>query len=138
MSWQGVPCKVWTGARNKNGYGVRGIGPRSSHRTVLVHRHAWEEVHGPIPAETPYVLHHCDNPACYEVEHLFLGTQKDNMEDCSQKGRVRNQHQDKTHCDNGHPYDETNLYVSPQGGRQCRACKRAYKARAKTGKMPKG
>jgi len=35
-----------------------------------------------------YVLHRCDNPACVNVEHLFLGTQRDNIQDASRKGRV--------------------------------------------------
>lgn len=50
------------------------------------HRMAWVLAHGPIPADR-FVLHRCDNPRCANVEHLFLGTQHDNIHDCINKGR---------------------------------------------------
>ena len=49
-------------------------------------RAVWEECFGPIPKGL-FVLHKCDNPKCVNPEHLFLGTQKDNMEDKTRKGR---------------------------------------------------
>lgn len=83
--WRTVPCKLWTGALNKkpNGYGVKGIG---NHKIRYVHRLAWEEVNGPIPKGIR-VLHRCDVPQCYEIQHLFLGTAKDNSQDMLAKGR---------------------------------------------------
>lgn len=51
-----------------------------------VHRLAWEDAHGPIP-DGLRVLHHCDNPPCYNVAHLFLGTDGDNAKDRDRKGR---------------------------------------------------
>ena len=54
---------------------------------IFVHRLAWEAFHAePIPPEMS-VLHRCDNPKCFNPNHLFLGTQKDNMQDCINKGR---------------------------------------------------
>jgi hypothetical protein len=54
---------------------------------IFVHRLAWEAFHAePIPPEM-LVLHRCDNPKCFNPNHLFLGTQKDNMQDCINKGR---------------------------------------------------
>lgn len=47
---------------------------------------AWELTHGPIPAGMQ-VLHHCDVKLCVRPTHLFLGTQRDNMDDMAAKGR---------------------------------------------------
>ena len=79
-------CLEWSGARS-SGYGVRRIGGRKGH-IVKVHRQTWEQANGPIPPGL-WVLHHCDNPACYRIEHLFLGTHTDNMADMKAKGRGR-------------------------------------------------
>jgi len=50
------------------------------------HQIAWVSANGPIP-DGLNVLHRCDNPPCCRPEHLFLGTQKDNVRDCMAKGR---------------------------------------------------
>jgi len=53
----------------------------------MVHRLAWEAFNAePIP-DGLLVLHKCDNPKCFNPQHLFLGTQKDNMWDCINKNR---------------------------------------------------
>lgn len=79
-----TPCRIWQGATRGNGYGERSRGGD----LVYVHREEWERVHGPIP-EGCAVLHHCDQPPCAEVGHLFLGTQADNVADAIAKGRWR-------------------------------------------------
>lgn len=53
----------------------------------LAHRVFYERFVGPIP-EGMVVMHKCDMPPCVNPEHLSLGTVKENMEDCSRKGRV--------------------------------------------------
>lgn len=108
-------CVEWQGTRT-GGYGMMWRGSRM----WLVHRLAYEDEVGPIPAGL-LVLHKCDNPACYNVDHLYLGTQRDNMRDRDTRGR--NGHKAKTHCPQGHPYDEANTRVC-KGRRHCRACNR--------------
>ena len=75
-------CWIWTRSDNGHGYGVMEF--KDGDR--MAHRMAWEILVGPIP-EGLDVLHHCDTPACVRPEHLFLGTDKDNVADCIAKGR---------------------------------------------------
>ena len=77
-----IECIEWTRCKNPAGYG----NVRYRNRTFLVHRKEWIENYGEIPSGL-HVLHKCDNPACYNIKHLFLGTQQDNMKDMNQKGR---------------------------------------------------
>lgn len=77
-------CWNWTGASNRYGYGRMSVfGKRT-----LTHRLSWEYHYGPIPSGMN-ILHKCDNPACCNPEHLFIGTQQDNIADMHQKGRDR-------------------------------------------------
>ena len=76
-------CIEYTGYRNESGYGrLRFMGSK-----WLASRLTWFLAYGPIPAEM-LVLHHCDNPACVNIDHLFLGTDKDNTADAITKGRI--------------------------------------------------
>lgn len=78
-------CWEFGGDRDKHGYGRVDVFGRA---VVLAHRYSWEVTHGAIP-KGMCVLHRCDNPPCVRPDHLFLGTQKDNMQDAALKGRLR-------------------------------------------------
>lgn len=75
-------CMFWRGAVTSFGYGTI----RWEGRSEKVHRVAWIGAHGAIPDKL-HVLHHCDNRRCVNVDHLFLGTNRDNMADKVAKGR---------------------------------------------------
>lgn len=78
-------CWEWMGRRDKDGYGSFRMSPSE---TDLAHRASWRLHRGPIP-EGLFVLHRCDNPPCVNPEHLFLGTQADNVHDMYAKQRDR-------------------------------------------------
>lgn len=77
-------CRVWTGERTRGGYGVVIVSTRPK-RVRPAHRLAWELAHGPIP-DGMNVLHRCDVRQCILPDHLFLGTDADNRDDCVAKG----------------------------------------------------
>ena len=81
-------CWEWTAEIGYKGYGrfcLWSLGKRS---TVAAHRVAWELTSGPIPVGL-MVCHRCDNRKCVRPDHLFLGTNQDNMTDMKNKGRSR-------------------------------------------------
>ena len=78
-----LSCWLWTGYKI-NGYGKILVGTRYGHQ--FAHRVSWEIHHSKIP-DGMLVCHACDTPACVNPDHLFLGTQKDNLKDMSVKGR---------------------------------------------------
>lgn len=75
-------CIEFDGRRNADGYGT--IGAWTAHRLT------WFKKKGRIP-EGLHVLHTCDNPACINIDHLFLGTHQDNMADRDRKNRQARQ-----------------------------------------------
>lgn len=77
-------CWEWQASKYRNGYGVFNAPPI----TRLAHRFAYHTTYGLIPRGM-VICHHCDNPACCNPAHLFLGTSHDNAQDCIVKGRAK-------------------------------------------------
>lgn len=126
-------CWRWTGAPNDSGYGTVSIRRRS----YKAHRHIYELFLGPIPEglDLDHLCHNededcpggrgCLHRRCVHPAHLEPATRRMNV----LRGKtlpalnVR-----KTHCPQGHPYDEANTYqTSSSGGRGCLACRAARK-----------
>lgn len=80
----GPGCWEWAGAHDAAGYGVFVVDGRMR----KAHRIAWTLSVGPIP-EGLKACHHCDNRQCVRPDHLFIGTQLDNIADMKRKGRAR-------------------------------------------------
>lgn len=81
-------CWEWRGMRDsRNRYGLFFVA--NGMTRISAHRFSWLIAGRSIP-QGLYVCHHCDNTICVNPDHLFVGTQKDNMQDCVQKGRMAN------------------------------------------------
>lgn len=131
--WARGSCCLWLGGTGKGGYGKLSV----NKGWYQPHRFAWILANQrAIPAGLD-VLHSCDTPLCCNPEHLSVGTRSDNMKDSVAKGRYRSYGAglNRTHCRNGHPYDEQNTYHHPNGSRVCRPClaesQRRYRQRKK-------
>ena len=124
---KGPGCWEWTGANTgakSGGYGLfffEGEIHRASRISLML-------AGSPVPKNL-CALHKCDNPPCVRPDHLFIGTRSENLKDAYRKGRAHDggqaeRNRMKTHCPQGHPYDEENTYTSREGVRACRACGR--------------
>lgn len=92
-------CWEWTGARppTLQGYGIMTVKEGSRFIARRVHRLAAAEWLGIDLDDSRCVLHHCDNPPCFNPEHLYIGTRLDNNRDRESRGRGRQVHGE------GHP-----------------------------------
>lgn len=112
-------CWLWTATKTTSGYG------RISFRGQLymAHRLMCAVINGGQIPDGLLVLHKCDVRHCVNPEHLFLGTQSENLLDCVAKGRHVNRMTERTHCPAGHEYSRENTILVRAGrARMCRTC----------------
>ena len=118
--WQKVTvtdgCWIWTAHKNNKGYGT--FAPKWNAR-VYAHRWSYEQAKGAIP-DGLEIDHLCRNPACVNPDHLEAVTHRENILRSDAPTAVN---ASKTHCSNGHPFDDENTYVRrDRAGRNCRTC----------------
>ncbi len=87
-------CWEWNGYTKRDGYGriyshQIGSGKTRTSKNITAHRFSWKLHYGTIP-DGKCVCHHCDNRGCVRPNHLFLGSQSDNLIDALKKGRAPN------------------------------------------------
>lgn len=108
-------CWLWQGSKTPDGYGNARTEPG---RTTLVHRYLLEEKLGELLG--PYMAcHTCDVRACVNPDHCYKGDARSNRQDCMDRGRGNLFNSKKTHCPQGHSYDDAYSYGN---GRVCRTC----------------
>ena len=109
-------CVEWTGPRGRDGYGLA----YSGGRTRRVHRAVYEMFAGLVP--DGLVLDHlCRNQVCCNIAHLEPVTDRVNILRGAGLPAVNAA---KTHCPQGHPYDNENTFWRRCGARLCRTCHR--------------
>ena len=79
-------CWLWIGGKDKDDYGKFNTKHNKVTTYYRAHQYAYILVNGSIP-DGMCICHMCDNPPCVNIKHLFLGSNKDNNNDCVSKNR---------------------------------------------------
>lgn len=122
-------CHPWHGKLSDCGYPLKKVGKK----WVRYHRLLWASTFGPIPPGL-CVCHLCDNRACVNLDHLFLATHQENVQDAVRKGRMKGGKPGRRHsrlaaCRRGHPLEGPNILVRSNGEHRCKICHDAERAR---------
>jgi len=117
-------CWIWTGCRDRAGYGIVGL----RYRTWFVHRLFHVLFVGPIP--NGYVTDHlCRVRACCNPEHLEATTNATNVRRGRHPRGADSPNGRRTHCIHGHPFSEENTYIYMENGRPKRKCRTCIRNR---------
>lgn len=111
----------------KQGYLRTSLSASDRKQNFLVHRLVLAAFVGPCP-EGMEALHLDNDPSNNRLDNLKWGTPSENV--LAQVAAGTHNVARRTHCPQGHPYDEANTYRKPQGGRACRTCKKAWRPAA--------
>jgi hypothetical protein len=82
IPWSG--CWIWLMQIQRSGHGRL----RAGGKKVLAHRAAWIAFKGPL-ADDAFLLHRCNVASCVNPDHLYIGTSKDNTQDCIRAGNFK-------------------------------------------------
>ena len=121
-------CWIWVGGRTSKDYGsFKYYAERSA---IGAHVSSYLFHLGEVP-EGMRICHRCDNPPCVNPDHLFLGSNSDNMKDMVTKDRHGVSSRKRTHCRRGHSFQEFGVYErSLKNGKTDRICKECQRSKA--------
>ena len=117
MNWWEVPCDLYEGRLERDGYAL--VWDPKEKRLRGVHVMAWEAVNGPVP-EGLELDHLCRVRHCREVRHLEPVPHRENMA----RGDLPWAKFARGKCWRDHDLEEVGVYEAPNGNRQCRQCRR--------------
>lgn len=109
-------CMLWLAGKDRGGYGQF----RLDGKSLTAHSVSWKLAYGPV-SDGLVIDHLCRVRHCVAPEHFEAVTYAEN----SRRGQTGINNRAKTHCPQGHPYDDENTYAPLQNRRKCRACHRA-------------
>lgn len=116
-------CWIWTGAPTSKNYGSFAYYTKKP--AIGAHVSSYLFHVGEVP-KGMLVCHACDNPPCVNPEHLFLGTNSENMKDMVKKGRNGASSKPQTHCRRGHEFSVVGVKIQHRKNgkidRSCREC----------------